>query len=414
MSSFPAPANCTGFSLSGGLHYIDYNQITGTNNVVGGLTVPEAFTCIASVGDQGCGLEHQLESAYRALHDPIPENQGFMRDGAILAVVYITDEDDCSAPDNTDLFANTSQAMSSYGVLQSFRCTQFGIECNGKPLDGSAQNGLTGCTSYDLSNGGKLTDLKTYTDFFTKPAAQGGVKPDPNDVILVGITAPSDPVGVTVQMPCVQQSSVASCPVLNHSCIAATDPNFFGDPAVRVNAVVKGAKHSSLTSICDTDYTAAIKSLGDLIISQIGVGCLNSPIANRADGTPDCVVTDVTTKSDGSQVSTEVPSCAENNNQVPCWRKDDKLATYNSGSCFQSPLPMSCMLPSTCQPVVQAAHLQDMPLPKCAGTGAAADPATCELASVSIDRGVDSTGKPNPAPPGTVAQVACATIASSM
>ena len=301
-----------------------------------------------------------------------------------------------------------------YGVLQSFRCTQFGIECNGMPLTGQSVSGLTGCTSYDVSNGGKLTDINTYINFFTKPAAQGGVKVDPNDVILVGISAPSDPVGVTVTMPCSGQPTVASCSTLNHSCIAASNPLFFGDPAVRLNTVIKSAKNSNLTSICDTDYTAAIQTLGNLIISQIGVGCLSSPIANRADGNPDCVVTDVTANADGSQTSVEVPSCVENNNTVPCWQKQDRLADYNAGNCFQSPLPSTCKLPSTCQPVVQAAHLGDTPVPNCTPNGGPVSAANCELASVSIDRGVDSTGKPNPAPPGTTAQVSCATIASSM
>ena len=58
-----------------------------------------------------------------------------------------------------------------------------------------------------------------------------------------------------------------------------------------MNAVINSAHNHSLTSICDTDYTGAIQALGDLIISSIGAGCLNSPIENRADGTPDCVVT---------------------------------------------------------------------------------------------------------------------------
>ncbi len=419
-NSVKPPADCTGFSLSGGENFIDYNQIAGTSNVVGitggamGDQVASAFTCIASVGDQGCGFEHQLESPYRALHDTIAENTGFLRSDAILAVVWVTDEDDCSASDTTDLFANSTQAMSMYGVLQSFRCTQYGIQCNGMPLTGQSISGLTGCTSYDVSNGGKLTDINTYINFFTKPAAQGGVKADPNDVILVGISAPSDPVGVTVTMPCMGQPTVGSCPTLNHSCIAASNPAFFGDPAVRLNKVITASKNSNLTSICDTDYTAAINSLGNLIISKIGVGCLNSPIANRADGTPDCVVNDVTLNPDGSSTTKEVPSCAENNNTVPCWQKTDRVSDYNMGDCFQSPVPMSCKLPSTCQPVVQAAHIGDMPEPKCSGTGMAADPTVCEIASVSINRGTDATGMPNPAPAGTTAQVSCATIASSM
>jgi hypothetical protein len=38
---------------------------------------------------------------------------------------------------------------------------------------------------------------------------------------------------------------------------------------------------------------------------------------------------------------------------------------------------------------------------------------TQQLVTVSIDRGLDSSGKPNTAPAGTTANVSCATVASS-
>jgi hypothetical protein len=393
----PPPTQCSTFGLSGGVKYIDYNQITGTNNINGGLSVPDAFTCMATVGDGGCGFEHQMESVYRALHDPIPDNAGFLRSDAILAVVYVTDEDDCSATPTSDLFDPSTNGVSMYGVLHSFRCTQFGVQCNGQPVPPMSISGLTGCQSLPTTNGGKLIDVQKYIDFFSKPAAQGGVKVNPDDVILVGITAASDPVGVMITAPCADQVNTAMCPILNHSCISPTNSKFFGDPAVRLNSVVASAKHNNLTSICDTDYTAAIQALGNLIISQIGAGCLNSPIANRADGTPDCVVEDVTANPDGSQTTKEIPSCAENNHQVPCWQVIDKLQQYQQQGCTPPDVtpPMTCKLPPTCQPVTN-------PLD-----------GSKQLVTVSIDRGTDATGKPNAAPAGTTANVACATIASS-
>jgi hypothetical protein len=56
-------------NLGNGLSFIDYNQLDGTDNL-GGRSLPDVFTCIASVGDGGCGFEHQLEATYRALHVP--------------------------------------------------------------------------------------------------------------------------------------------------------------------------------------------------------------------------------------------------------------------------------------------------------------------------------------------------------
>src|SRR6266700_1415901 len=66
----------------------------------------DAFKCIAALGDTGCGFEGQLKSVRWAL-DPTftPDtNVGFLRDEAFLAVILITNEDDCSVPDDSVLF----------------------------------------------------------------------------------------------------------------------------------------------------------------------------------------------------------------------------------------------------------------------------------------------------------------------
>jgi hypothetical protein len=62
------------------------------------------FGCIAVLGTQGCGFEQQLEAAYKALAvNSLPggPNAGFLRDDSILAVLFVTDEEDCSAADPT-------------------------------------------------------------------------------------------------------------------------------------------------------------------------------------------------------------------------------------------------------------------------------------------------------------------------
>ena len=58
-----------------------------------------AFKCMAVVGDSGCGVEAPLEAAKRALDGHALANQGFLRPNSLLAVLFITDEDDCSAQD---------------------------------------------------------------------------------------------------------------------------------------------------------------------------------------------------------------------------------------------------------------------------------------------------------------------------
>lgn len=79
------------------------------------------FGCIATLGVEGCGFEQQLEAVLKALtfHSLNPpegsgENTGFLRPDTILAVLFVTDEEDCSVdytnPDNLRIFDTTLSA----------------------------------------------------------------------------------------------------------------------------------------------------------------------------------------------------------------------------------------------------------------------------------------------------------------
>lgn len=60
------------------------------------------FACAADVGIDGPSLEMPLYASELALKDRVADgtNAGFLRDDALLAIVYLTDEDDCSRRDN--------------------------------------------------------------------------------------------------------------------------------------------------------------------------------------------------------------------------------------------------------------------------------------------------------------------------
>jgi uncharacterized protein YfcZ (UPF0381/DUF406 family) len=64
-------------------------------------TLAGDFACIAQLGDDGCGFEQQLEAALKALRAERDEGTGFLRDNAPLAIIFISDEDDCSAQKET-------------------------------------------------------------------------------------------------------------------------------------------------------------------------------------------------------------------------------------------------------------------------------------------------------------------------
>ena len=165
----------------------------------------------------------------------------------------------------TRCFDPSPDGIAKYGVLHSFRCTQFGIVCGQPPgmLSSTVATGpFDDCRPMTADEGGKLIDVQKYIDFF---ARANGVKGDPSDVILSAIVALPAPVGVQITMPCADQTNTASCPILNHSCVAP----FIGDPAVRISTVVDAAYTSARTSLCDSDYSDAVTGLADKIVARL-------------------------------------------------------------------------------------------------------------------------------------------------
>lgn len=61
--------------------------------------VATPFSCLASVGTSGSGLEMPVQALLMALENA--SNKAFFREEALLAVVILTDEDDCSRRDRS-------------------------------------------------------------------------------------------------------------------------------------------------------------------------------------------------------------------------------------------------------------------------------------------------------------------------
>ncbi|MBN1774283.1 MAG: hypothetical protein JXB32_23690 [Deltaproteobacteria bacterium] len=78
------------------------------------------FACLATLGTNGCGFEQPLEAMRRAAAEhqgPGRCNEGFLRDDSVLALVVITDENDCSvAPDHPEIFDQDRTDMGHLGL----------------------------------------------------------------------------------------------------------------------------------------------------------------------------------------------------------------------------------------------------------------------------------------------------------
>ncbi|MBI5489231.1 MAG: hypothetical protein HY905_17985 [Deltaproteobacteria bacterium] len=71
-------------------------------------TMATDLACIATLGTQGCGFEQQLKAMRAALGvDPATGvcNEGFLRNDSLLALIWVTDEEDCSVrSDHHEMF----------------------------------------------------------------------------------------------------------------------------------------------------------------------------------------------------------------------------------------------------------------------------------------------------------------------
>jgi hypothetical protein len=358
------------------IHYV-FAPGGATANLPGGATdanaLVQTFTCMASVGANGCGFEHQLESVYAALKNN-NENKGFLRPGALLTVVFVTNEDDGSAPSSSKIFNPTVStappSMGGFGLLDTYRQTDFGVACQiGGMLQltpyGDSGGSLSGCISApNQANsspmlGGEF-DVSRYISFFTKPTGLGGVKDDPaNNVILVGIDAPEAPVSTIIaqfgtgkgegkigggadysQCPAPAVIDPKTCLVrLQHSCQNTAQPPFFGDPAVRLNTVINSAHFKNITSICGADltvppdYTKSLQAVANLISSAIRPGCITAKLTNP----PDCVVEDVTTNADGTTTEQQFkvcnvdPATKQPTGPYPCYLLEQKTDCMGGG-----------------------------------------------------------------------------------
>src|SRR5206468_1737842 len=103
--ALPGTGGCMGTGKDGELQtssmigpgnfILDVGNSDGSRSVNYTGTLASTFSAVASVGTAGCGFEQTLEAVQRALANTTA-NAGFLRPNANLAVVILSDEDDCS------------------------------------------------------------------------------------------------------------------------------------------------------------------------------------------------------------------------------------------------------------------------------------------------------------------------------
>jgi hypothetical protein len=305
----------------------------GRTNLPAGVTAVDAFQCFGPQGVAGCGMESPLESMRRALaasSDPASPNFGFLRPDALLAVVFITDETDCSInPAHEQFFYTQSDPVfSDGGPPDSASCWRMGVACEGS---GPA---FAGCHAIDFAPDGQpaadaadamLVPVRDYVDFLQaieddKRARDGkqevivamlaGVPPgyehgdvpisyrddvDPAFVDTYGVspgcTFEEDGVLLTRAVPPVREREFAEAFELR------------ADPDV---------PEPNLYSLCQSDYSDALSAIADRIRQQLAPICMPG-CARDVDESTDALDSNckITEKDGVTGTRREVPRCVE-------------------------------------------------------------------------------------------------------
>ncbi len=261
--------------------------------------------CVAVMGTGGCGFEQQLESALKALTPStsnlrflgIPTtgptlgqgdraNAGFLREDSVLAIILVTDEEDCSV---------------SEGELFRLNGGQFNIDLNIK------------CSTYPEAQ----QPISRYVQGFR---ALREARPELLVVsAIAGVPqALIPPAGMPINydrilmdpsmQPRIDPASSAPNRMLLPSCNTANGIAF---PPVRiVNVVKEFGENGIIQSICAESFGPALDAIIAKIADALGNVCLPRALNPNSEGNVDCDVVEILPSRSAAGVTDEMARCA--------------------------------------------------------------------------------------------------------
>jgi hypothetical protein len=267
-------------------------------------TLADAFGCIVQVGAQGCGFEQPLGALELAVSGNVPENAGFLRPGALLVVIILTDEDDCTASDPNTLF--DADDVVTLGALTSFRCFAQSVTCDQEDLGAAGEK--TNCVARDDS--AYIAPLQRTVDALV--AAKGG---DASQIMVAAIAAPTTPV-------LVGSNGFNPSPAVLASCVDANQD--VAAPAIRLEQLLHAFPGRSwFESICG-DVAPALRHTANLVGDVAARrpclrGNLRDTDASKPGVQPSCRAFAVAPGHVVDETSTELPAC-DGDGDAPCFR----------------------------------------------------------------------------------------------
>jgi hypothetical protein len=309
---FQHAASCT--ALNPGDTFI--KAAPGQKNFTG--QIADVFACIAKLGEGGCGIEQQFQATRLALEkarNPAdPDNGGFLRADAILGIIMLTNEDDCSVDFTSTLFDPNQYLLSDpLGGLQNYRCNEFGHLCDGVPPPHQVSQPVTLNNCVPAEDKGRLVRVADFVAYLKE------LKPDPQRLFVAALAGEPTKYVVNAELRDLPNAGKEIQPVVEHSCMAPDNITDFADPAVRVAAFINSfpPSNAKLASICEQDFQPAMEDIARALSALVKPPCLEHPVGLTKDGHPNC---QVAVTSSSTAYDKPVPECTTGGTTFPCWR----------------------------------------------------------------------------------------------
>lgn len=266
----PADPSCQGITFPPDRRFVELSE--GGDVAAASLS----FSCIAKRGRNGCGLEQQLEAVLKALTPPDSNikftaqspnghgdaekpanpsgfNQNFLREDAILAVVVVTDEEDCSIPDNSRGIFDPNNQKFTGGI--NVRC---GLQQNASYLHPVAR----------YVDGLKALKPKAYQDriIFTgivgiPLSQQTGAKAHSGETAMNALLNRPDMLFMTRR----NQANTDDEPV--PSCVSETGDGSAAPGRRYLEVAKEFGENGLVTSICEDEYASVLQLVREKVAS---------------------------------------------------------------------------------------------------------------------------------------------------
>ena len=300
---------CTAMTIPEGTLYLNYPEPP-----FDAVDLVNDVECLTGQ-DNGCGYEQQLEAILES--DRNPANGGFSRDDALLAIILITDEDDCSTTDPRVFDTQPTEGNPFQGPFTTGGALQPNLRC--------------------WEHADALQPITRYVEEVAK------LKSDPSQIVFAAITGmpedsrldrenfanDSERYDAILAAPDMEEvpdpaQDDQEGQALTPAC-TATDGSGSAAPGRRIVETMKGLADNNtgvgtvVESICAADYAPALDAIIDRIASALRQLCLPRPLNRDSNNLVGCEV---------REVQPEGQTCADaearGREAVPVGMEDDR------------------------------------------------------------------------------------------